>query len=124
MTPWLSLALLLLGGVGLVLRHDLAPWLGIDTGIISVAAALAGAMLFSRTWSNDAVASPEVGPGRAARARRLQVMVAASCAVAVVGFFTWVNAPDPRARIDAAAQALTNHWTLDRTAAPSIERRP
>lgn len=47
MAPWISLALMVLAGLGLVLRHDLLPVIGFDLGIASAAVAIAGLLMFS-----------------------------------------------------------------------------
>lgn len=47
MAPWISLALMILAGLGLVLRHDMLPVIGFDLGVASAAVAIAGLLVFS-----------------------------------------------------------------------------
>jgi len=47
MAPWISLALMILAGLGLVLRHDLLPVIGFDLGIASAAIGIAGLLMFT-----------------------------------------------------------------------------
>ena len=57
MAPWISLALMIFAGLGLVLRHDMIPIAGFDLGIASAAVGIAGLLMFSgrsETGSNDA----------------------------------------------------------------------
>lgn len=47
MAPWISLAMMVLAGLGLVLRHDMLPVIGFDLGIASAAVGIAGLLMFA-----------------------------------------------------------------------------
>lgn len=60
MAPWISLALLVVAGLGLVLRHDMISVIGFDLGIASTIIGIIGLLMFSgrpHAGDNDALTS-------------------------------------------------------------------
>ncbi|MEL7542629.1 MAG: TIGR02281 family clan AA aspartic protease [Pseudomonadota bacterium] len=94
MAPWISLVLLVLAGLGLILRHDMLPVLGFDLGLASAATAAAGVILFTatRATADDRTAGPldsdlmglDDRPSGFAR----QLLIVVTSTVALVGGLT------------------------------------
>ncbi len=85
MAPWISLILMVLAGLGLVLRHDLLPVVGFDLGLASAAVAIAGLLMFS--GRSDATPEDPAQPSNAWRAP----MITATLGLFIFASYTFSN---------------------------------
>ncbi|MEO0618737.1 MAG: TIGR02281 family clan AA aspartic protease [Pseudomonadota bacterium] len=133
MAPWVSLALLILAGLGLVLRHDMLPVLGFDLGLASAATAAAGLILFTaaRTRTDDQSTDHSDGshPGVDSVASSLarQALVVVTSIVALVGGLTLADVttrPSPPSTVTDRSQLAAHGlpYPTHRGALPRSER--
>ncbi|MGI9406283.1 MAG: hypothetical protein ACR2O4_07925, partial [Hyphomicrobiaceae bacterium] len=115
MAPWISLTLMVLAGLGLVLRHDMISVVGFDVGIASAIAGIAGLLLF--TGRRHGAEHPG-GDDRTSSERFRQPAIVAVLAVLLFTGYTF-SGPSVAWLTGAPSDAATVTSAPQKTARPS-----
>lgn len=113
MAPWISLALLVLAGLGLVLRHDMISVIGFDLGIASTIIGIVGLIMFSgRSDAGDSDPLTPMASGEPSSRARGPLIVTSFAGMLFAGYCLLgpakqliIGAPDPSQNIAETAQA-------------------